>query len=216
MTLRVLPPDEIIPTTRIIFGISDDVASTCSPSPGVNNLGFLTNLAMGSATARRILEQLNSNPRHVSVCFVQGGGDDVKSIYDPDHLTCVIRTDLKYRLTEYPGVVLMDRRILTFHELGHAVQHVVLRSEDGGPLSESLTRASIQLKEFTGTVSYTVVHPRTGVESVKTKTAKLSSYESYHFDTHLEMNNLRLHEWPMSRELHLPIRSKYTDIALQP
>ena len=199
MTIVVLNPQQVIEQVSLVFPENTGV----TPTHGCD-LNILTSVGLRSQTASQIFSSLHCLTEEVKVAFVNGGDEIVGSLYDPTSMTVILRTDKKYKLSEYPGTVLMDPRVLLYHELGHAVQHLVLK------ISE-LRTAESNLKQDSLTVKDTYLDYR-GNE--KTRLVKNSAFSFYHFDYYLEYNNLMLHEYKVSKELGLPRRSKYTDITL--
>ncbi|WP_295502052.1 hypothetical protein [Limnohabitans sp. Rim8] len=199
MTITVLNSRQVIEQIGLVFPGNTGVAAT----PGCD-INALSRVCLQSPTASQIFASLHCLEEEVKVAFVNGGDEIVGSLYDPATMTVIVRTDKKYKLSEYPGTVLMDSRVLLYHELGHAVQHLVIKN------SEMLTGES-NLKQDSLTRNETFIDYR-GRAKVTLK--KNSAFSFYHFDYYLEYNNLMLHEYKISRELGLPIRSKYDDIIL--
>lgn len=198
--MNILKGTEAINKCIQVFGLSSGAGLTVSS----HDIEYVRSVARDSSTAKRMYDALVTDGR-LSLIFLSAGPECVASIYDDERRTAVIRTDLKYRLSEYPGNVLMDLRVLLYHELGHAVQHL-------DPVNyQALSTASNSKENASPLISTEEYTLRNGTKA--TRTNKKTWYESYHFDYHLEYNNLRLHEYPVSRELGLPIRSSYTDIA---
>lgn len=166
---------------------------------------------VGSPTAQMIFGALMQGAETIQIAFVDEVTEDsvppVESCYRSDLKLVIIRTDQSPRLREYgAGGVAMPPVILLYHELGHAKQDL-----DGN--FERLTEASAQDR-----LPIQVGRPEanTNVAFKKSwggKPQLRSGLDLYGFNTNVEHNNMRLHEYPMCRELGVPIRTNYRDLS---
>ncbi len=95
---------------------------------------------------------------------------------------------------------------MLYHELGHAIQYLV----DGKGESKRLN-AEDYSKTYTGKLKSTWVDGRKVMQSGR---GAKTQFQAHGYACNLETNNMRRHEWKVSRELGLPTRSTYLDIQL--
>ena len=195
MTITIIPPSLVAGVVMSSF----HAEGTCTKPRTMTDISP----PEASPTARMIFQALNQSSTEFKIAFIDNCTDAaVTSCYDNTINTIFIRADKQYLLTEYSPRVEMLPIVLLYHELGHAKQYL-----DG---------AGERLVKEDSSATYTGGNQMSwkGGEKVAVpKRGKVSQFNMHGYSMNLETNNMRLHEWPISRELGVPLRSKYTDIC---
>ena len=193
MSFRIADKNEVAELAKQSFGF----AAKCDRQRETREI----EPPLQSFTARHVFATLSASPEVIKVAFVDGGDDGVISCYDDTIKTVFIRMDKRYKLTEYN--VEMPPVVLLYHEFGHAMQYLDgsgprLMGEDGSNVYTGGNKAAWDA----------------GKKVMKPNRGKVSQFAVHGYAVNLETNNMRMYEWPISRELGVPTRSTYLDIAL--